>query len=206
MRRFGLGVFIFAIILIPFALWGGAIDDIVDRWLTTKPALGLAVPALVGLLAADIILPVPSSLICTASGTLLGFLSGFVVNWTGLMAGSMLGYWIGIRAGRRLVMRWLDEADLMSMERAYTRYGDWLVVVFRAVPVLAEVSAFFAGINAFPLMRYALMSAGANLGLAALYAAVGHWALQSTSFAYAFLASLLLPWLGLLFAIRRGGK
>lgn len=183
-------ILLLALILVPFFLW----EEAILKWanaFTSTPGNALTVAAaLGGLLAADIVLPVPSSLVSTAAGALLGFLPGAMVSWLGMTAGSLIGYALGARASAG---RWLPEADRARLERARKRFGDWIVILFRPVPVLAEASAVFAGAAAMPWGRFALLAALSNLGVSLVYAATGAFAASRESFLAAFAGAVLLP-------------
>lgn len=52
--------------------------------------------SLITILALDIILPIPLSVVAVFSASTLGFLHGAIVVWSGLMLGCVLGYMIGL--------------------------------------------------------------------------------------------------------------
>ena len=85
------------VVLVPFLLFGGAFTTFTE-WLTrgTLP-LRVLVPAIVALLALDVFLPVPSSLISAGAGALMGFWRATLTVWLGMTAGCILGYAIGAR-------------------------------------------------------------------------------------------------------------
>jgi len=85
------------------------------------------------LLASDLLLPVPSSLLGTALGARLGFLAGSAWTFAGLMAGSLAAYALGRLALGRL------RAEAPGTITAT------LLFVSRPVPVLAEAVALGAG-------------------------------------------------------------
>jgi len=158
-----------AAILIPFFIWEEAILDWTRRF-TAQPGNAIAMGAtLAALLAADIVLPVPSSLVSTAAGALLGFAPGALASWVGMSVGALVGYALG----RKSAPRWLNGDDLARLERARARYGDWAVVLLRPVPVLAEASCVFAGASAMPMGRFLLLTSAANLCISIAYAAAG---------------------------------
>ena len=188
------------LIIVPFLLfeermisWSEAIID--------KQGSPWAVAAvLVGLLATDILLPIPSSFVATASGYLLGLWYGTVATWSGLMAGAVAGYAFGSRCGRAVALRFVGEAEFQHAATVRKRFGDWMIVVLRAVPVLAEASVVLAGLSEMPLRRVLFLTGLANLGIAVTYAAVGAYAVEVNSFLLAFAGSILLPGLAMLAA------
>jgi uncharacterized membrane protein YdjX (TVP38/TMEM64 family) len=90
-----LGALLLAAILLPFFLWEDRINAATESFLREPHAWWLIALALGGLLAADIVLPVPSSIVNTAAGSLLGFWAGMGTAWVGLMVSAVGGYVLG---------------------------------------------------------------------------------------------------------------
>jgi uncharacterized membrane protein YdjX (TVP38/TMEM64 family) len=148
--------------------------------------------SIVGLLASDIFLPIPSSIVSTAAGVLLGFWRGTAAIWAGMMAACLLGYATGMRASG-MARRFVGPDGLARVEALAEKYGDWTIALCRPIPVLAEASVIFAGLVQTPFRRFAALTAASNLGVAIGYAAVGAFSMTMDSFLFAFLGSLLLP-------------
>lgn len=190
---------VLAVILVPFMLFGEQIEiwtenfvhSAADRPLLTGVVLG-------GMLASDILAPIPSSMVSTASGFVLGFVRGTLVSLAGMTISCMLGYWIGAQFGRPAAARFVDEADLDRLEVLSARFGDWVILISRPVPVLAEASILFAGISRVPFLRFALLTTLSNLGISAVYAAVGAFSSTVNSFLLAFGGAILIPWIAML--------
>ena len=192
-----LSVAILALVIVPFVLFEAAVGSAVSEFLDSDPprvTLGLAI---VGVLAADIVLPVPSSVVATAAGTLLGLGWGTLANAVGLGIGCMVGYAIGA-SGRGLAARVVGPQQLMLAERVFARRGEIVVAVFRPIPVLAEISVVFAGLARMSRARFALYAMLANVGIAVAYAGIGAWAAAANEMAVAVAASLVLPGLAML--------
>jgi uncharacterized membrane protein YdjX (TVP38/TMEM64 family) len=117
--------------LVPFFIIGELPGD---RWLSARDehATTFALAG-AGLLAADVLLPIPSSIVGTMLGARLGFTVGFAAAFCGMMAGQSLAF----AASRRITRR----------RRAALPAAPTLVAVFlsRPVPVLAEALAISAG-------------------------------------------------------------
>jgi uncharacterized membrane protein YdjX (TVP38/TMEM64 family) len=186
-----------ALVLIPFFLFGGAIEGLAQRFLEARPPVWQVALLLGGLLAGDVVLPVPSSLVGTAAGSLLGFGLGTATSWTGMMVGCGLGYLIGARAGVPTLRRMAGEAELARVAQAAERHGPWFLLVFRAVPVLAEVSVVFAGTSRMSPRAFFIVCALANLGVSITYSAVGAFAAGAGSFLLFFAGMVLVPGLAL---------
>lgn len=192
MRWALLWLILIGLVLLPFLLFEEQFNAFAEHVTRSESSQWLVAAAVFGLLALDVFLPVPSSIVSTAAGVFLGFLAGAAVVWAGMMAGCALGYVVGSRgsgAARRLV-----GSD--GIERAsdlVRRYGELTIVLCRPVPVLAEASVVFAGLVHAPFGRFLRLTAVSNLGIALGYSAFGAYSLRVDSFLAAFIGALLLP-------------
>jgi uncharacterized membrane protein YdjX (TVP38/TMEM64 family) len=129
-----------------------------DRWLSGTDdnafEFGLAGA---GLLAADLLIPVPSSLLGSMLGARLGFVEGMLWSWSGLMLGNLIGYGLG-----RLAL-----APLAGKEKELPALGPTVLFITRPVPVLAEAMTFTAGASRMGMVSFLLATALGN-GLYAL--------------------------------------
>ena len=187
----------FALIIIPFILFEKQFEAL-GTWLAEGHASGgLAASIIVALLALDVFLPVPSSIVSTGAGVLLGFWRGVAVIWIGMTIGCVIGYAFGAKAAgaaRRLV----GDDGLARANQIMERHGNWALVVSRPIPVLAESSVVFAGIVRSPVRPFVWMTTLSNLGIALAYTAVGAFSMQMQSFLLTFLAALALPGIAML--------
>jgi uncharacterized membrane protein YdjX (TVP38/TMEM64 family) len=181
------------LILGPFFLWGAQIEAWTAHLLESAAPQRSLVAALLGLLlAVDILLPIPSSLVSTACGVFAGIAGGTLVSWTGMTLSCVAGYWLA-RSGRPVVRRLMGERELERLQVLSARFGDWVLIICRPVPVLAEAAVLLAGMSEMRPGRFLLMAALANLGISAVYATVGALAASVNSFLVAFAAAILLP-------------
>ena len=148
---------------------------------------------LVTILAGDIILPIPSSIIAVFAATTLGFWGGAVVIWLGLMLSCCLGYLIGAGSGYLVLKRFTSQEDLAKAQSLAKKLGAGTLVAFRGVPVFAETSVIAAGMIRFPLLPFLMICALTNAGLAAAYAYVGAQANANNSFLLVVLGSIAVP-------------
>ena len=177
-------VLLFAAILIPFAIWGEALDQWVDTVRWTGMSSGLAAVLGAALLAADIVLPIPSSVIGTMLGTVLGAWLGTLVGAAGLTAGCVVGYAIGWMLGAQQSRRaaaWIE------------RYGIVALVLCRAVPILAEASIIMAGALRLAPVRAFTAITLANVGISAVYATLGATATDASGFLLALVLAVAFP-------------
>jgi uncharacterized membrane protein YdjX (TVP38/TMEM64 family) len=192
MRWAVLWLILVGIVLLPFFFFEQQFNEFAEGLTASGASRWLIAAAIFSLLALDVFLPVPSSIVSTAAGVLLGFGGGAAVVWVGMMAGCAVGYalgWRGAGAARRLV----GEDGIERASKLAHRYGDLTIVLCRPVPVLAEASVVFAGLVGAPLARFVRLTALSNLGIALGYAAFGALSLDINSFVFAFAGAMLIP-------------
>lgn len=188
----GLTAALLGAVLLPFLAAGDATEAALDAMLAEPAGRAAVTLLIVGALALDMLLPVPSSVVATASGATLGWLGGAAASCAGLTLGCWIGYRLG-RAAGPAATRLIGSAGARRLEDLLERYGPLAVIAVRAVPVLAEASILLAGIGRMPqaaVLRAALL---ANAGLSLIYAGLGAWAVDAGAFMLAFAGSLLLP-------------
>jgi uncharacterized membrane protein YdjX (TVP38/TMEM64 family) len=185
-------VVLIGLVLVPFFLFEAQFNAFAAQMTRSDTAAWLASSSIFGLLALDVFLPVPSSIVSTAAGVLLGFWRGAALVWAGMMVACVLGYALGARASG-LARRFVGEAGLARADRLLKRYGDWTIVICRPVPVLAEASVIFAGLAGAPFAHFLALTALSNLGIAVGYAAFGAFSMTVDSFLVAFLGALIIP-------------
>jgi uncharacterized membrane protein YdjX (TVP38/TMEM64 family) len=195
-KRVALWAGLLALILVPFALYGDAIEAWTEAFVDRGRAAPLrAALVLGGLLAGDILLPVPSSLVSTACGLLLGAVTGTLVSLTGMTVSCIVGFWLARLLGRPFVSRFSGTDDLTRMESLNRRYGVWALIIARPIPVLAEASVLVIGLGAMPFPRFLLLTSLSNLGVSLVYGVAGAMSGDMGSMLPALGASILLPWL-----------
>jgi len=196
MRWAVLWTLLLAAVLVPFFLFEDQFNAFADRLAHGAAAGWPAMLAIIALLASDVVLPIPSSIVSTMAGVMLGFWRGTAAVWLGMMAGALLGYWLGARASG-VARKFLGAESIARASKVVERYGDWAIVISRPVPVLAEASVIFAGLIRAPYRRFVLLTATANLGIALGYAAIGAFSMRVESFVLAFLGALAVPGLAM---------
>jgi uncharacterized membrane protein YdjX (TVP38/TMEM64 family) len=199
LRWVGLTFGVLAIILVPFVLFGHQIEIWTTDFLSSATKYSLVVAAvLILLLSVDFLAPIPSSLVSTAAGFFLGVVGGTLASLLGMTISCLLGYWLAARLGRPVATRIVKEDELGRLEGLYERIGDWVMIVCRPVPMLAEASVWFAGLGRMRVWRYVLLVTLANLGISAVYATVGALSATVSSFLLAFAGAILIPLIGML--------
>src|ERR1043165_6483082 len=85
----------------------------------------------VGLLIADVLLPVPSSIVMVAHGALFGVLCGTVLSLIGSVGAAVFGFAIGRRGGR-LLERVVTPVERGRARRILARWGTPASLVTRS--------------------------------------------------------------------------
>ena len=192
-----LAVLVMLVPVIPFVIIG----EQSERWIVENLLAGsylseghpLALAAVIFVLASDILLPVPSSGVMTFTGASLGVVAGSAVCFTGLMLSCAIGYLLGKCFGVSLVRRFVATNDLEEMTSWLNKPGLWMLAGFRGVPVLAEASVLVAGVVRMNSARFWIAVTLANLCIAVIYNALGHYARGADWLGYALVFSILLP-------------
>ncbi len=134
--------------LVPFVLYAQQIETNSQQWLdqfSANPTV-LASAGFV-FLASDIFLPIPSSLVCTWLGQRLGWMTGAAVSWAGLTCGNLIGLSLARLLGYWFVLRFADAKSVSQFQTWAKRYGAWLIVLSRPLPLVSEAVLLGLGIS-----------------------------------------------------------
>jgi uncharacterized membrane protein YdjX (TVP38/TMEM64 family) len=188
----GLTVAAIAVPVVPWLLWGTRLDHAVAAWLEPPPPAPLLAVAEIGVLASDILLPVPSSLVATLGGASLGVVGGTACGWIGLTLGSLAGWWLGRTAGRRSIAA-LDDEARAALEARRRRLGPLVVVLTRPLPILAEAAALMAGATGMTWQAFLAAAAPANLAIAFAWSLAGALGRDADSLQWVAIAAVAVP-------------
>ena len=143
-----------------------------DGWIfqviTTLGYLGLALL----LVAENLFPPIPSEVVLPLAGFVvgrgdLGFWQALLASTAGSVAGALILYALGRYGGRGLVLRygpWLrvSAKELQRAEGWFRRYGDWVVLGARVVPLARSIVSIPAGTMQMPLLRFTVLTAAGS--------------------------------------------
>jgi uncharacterized membrane protein YdjX (TVP38/TMEM64 family) len=179
--------------IIPFLFFGGQFEEWLKKFSEEPPADGATAAVVIGLLSTDILLPIPSSVISTLSGWQLGWWRGTLSTWVGMNLGAVIGFALARRWGQPFA-RWFSKPeDMERMQEVSDRYGPFVLVLTRAMPVFAEASVLIAGIHRLAWRRFLPAILLSNLGIALGYAAFGDFAEQHQWLPLALGVSVAIP-------------
>jgi uncharacterized membrane protein YdjX (TVP38/TMEM64 family) len=151
---------------------GLSLEGRARAWMDGAGAGGAA--AVVGLLTADVFLPIPSSLIMILSGAAFGVGWGAVFAFIGSVGGEWLGFEIVRRYGTRMASRFIgDEDEIARLNTLLVRHGAAAVAMTRALPVVMETMSVVAGLSAMSRRSFLVASALGTAPIVVVYAYAG---------------------------------
>lgn len=172
MQSFALICIILVLIILPFVLFGAQIDQAALNWSASVGPSGLGV-VVISLLAFDILLPVPSSVVSLIAGKTMGFFQAALAIWIGMT----LGCYIGVLVARGVLSPVAEFLGIKLPEAGgsphFQRWGWVSLILLRPVPILAEASVLYAAVRVYPTGRLMLATSIANFPIAFLYAYAG---------------------------------
>lgn len=138
----------------------------------TQPGVPTAV-VIVLLLATDIFLPVPSSLVMVLSGVLFGTVTGGAISLIGSLAGNWGGFELMRHSGPRMFRRFVKEDEIRNMQPVVEQFGAVAIVLSRPVPIMMETLTLVAGLLRMNRVRFLTASLLGTVPITFLYAYAG---------------------------------
>jgi len=169
---------LFAVVLIPFLIWGEAVEaqfstEAAADWVRGFGAWGWAMG--VALITSDILLPVPATGVMAALGLIYGPWLGGAIAASGSFLAGLLGYGLCRALGPRAAAWLAGPGGFDQAHGLFQRYGGWLVAGSRWLPILPETVSFLAGLVAMPFARFTAALACGAIPFGFAFAAVGHY-------------------------------
>ena len=179
--------------IVPFLIWHESIDLAWEAWVTIARQPRKAMTLIIATLATDILLPIPSSAVATYAGATLGWPMGSLAVWVGLCISAMLGYGLAAILGRPVVDRLTNETTAEAMTPIVTRYGSWLLLLSRPIPVIAESAVLVCGLQRMGWARTFWPIAFGNAGFAIALCGLGEAGQKGQWFTAAMVLSVVAP-------------
>lgn len=180
--------------IVPLFLIGEErIGELISQWTGGSNPVWKISLVLFFVLASDILLPVPSSVVNTLAGGQLGTALGTLVCWMGMNVGAIFGFWLGRIGGQRIALFFSNAQELGRTQTIIDRYGQFALIVVRGVPVLAEASVLLAGIHEMAWKKFLPPVLLSNFVLAFTYAAFGNLANEMGWFALSIIIAIIVP-------------
>lgn len=145
----------------------------------------------VGLLVADLVAPVPNSLIMIMMGGIFGIVGGTLISVFGGWLSVLVGYWLGQKglANNKLLFK---SEDMEAAEVFFDRWGIWAISLSRPIPILAETLSIMAGVSGIGVSRASVYSLLGLFPPALIYAITGAYSTKPQWQILSFLLVMLL--------------
>jgi len=182
--------------VIPFLLFGEQLESYISDQLISNErfsSIGWVITAAVALLTADIFLPIPSSVVCTVTGKVLGVFLGPLVCWIGLNLSALAGYGLASRFGWPFVNRFTNQETREQVQQTVDRWSLFTLAGFRPVPIFAEASILLAGAYKVSPRKFWPPVLLGNLVVAASFVCLGKLAADQGWFSLALPISICIP-------------
>ncbi|MFT5012386.1 MAG: putative membrane protein YdjX (TVP38/TMEM64 family) [Dinoroseobacter sp.] len=187
-------------VIVPFLLWDQATHAFVTHYLVQAGDLEIA-SMVIMLLTLDVFFPVPSSVVGTVSGLLLGWGFGFLSTFIGLMLGSLVGFAVGHLFRHTFFHRYFADDEFRQVSYDLANYGFLLLIAFRGIPILAEMSVLASGFHRYSFSWFFIAMLFSNSILAAIHAYLGVNAANTDSDYFFALSFLVVPVAGYAFRL-----
>jgi membrane protein DedA with SNARE-associated domain len=139
---------------------------------------------LAAMVAENLFPPIPSEIVLPLAGYevqqgSLAFVWTVLAATAGSLIGALILYAIGRYGGRAAILRWgrvlrVTPRDLDRAERWAERWGDWVVLGARVVPIARSVVSVPAGITCMPVWRFMLLTTIGSLAWNLLLVGAGY--------------------------------
>jgi uncharacterized membrane protein YdjX (TVP38/TMEM64 family) len=194
MRVIGLAVVLASVFLLAWGFFGQELEATWDGArlaASFEEAKSWAWLLGIALLVADLIFPIPGTIVMSALGAVYGFwLGGFLASIGSFLAG-LAGYGVGRYFQETKAKRWLGEKDFEKGRAVFAKRGAWMIALSRAVPILPEVLACMAGLLRMPFRIFCVAMLCGSVPMGFLFAWIGTLGRDSPNWALAF--SLGIP-------------
>lgn len=132
-------------------------------------------------LASDIVLPIPSSLVMFSNGMVLGIIPGFLLSMASLMSAAVIGYWIGALAKPGKKSDRYEQAIAVIEKHGYLA-----IILSRGIPVLAESICIVCGYSRVRFGKYMYLNALGLVPVTLVYSVCGNYAVSTGAFLLSF--------------------
>jgi len=150
---------------------GLSIGDLASAWIVRAGAGSAA--TIVALLAADLFLPIPSSIVMVLSGAAFGVWGGAALALVGSVGGEWLGFELVRKYGRRASAAIVGDEEIDRLARVFARHGAAAIAVTRALPVVMETMSVVAGLSAMTRRTFLVASLAGTAPIVIVYAYAG---------------------------------
>lgn len=165
-----------ALLLLPVLTFGDAIDQHFSgaEGLARLQAYGdWAWLVGIGLIVADLALPVPATVVISGLGMIYGPWLGGLLGGIGSTLAGLVAYGGCRLLGERFRSFLIGDANLVKLDRFLARYGLWAIALSRWMPLLPEALCCLAGMSRMHTGRFLAALACGSMAMGLAFAFMG---------------------------------
>ncbi len=161
------------------------------------------------LLGSDVFLSVPTILIVTYAGHLLGFGWGLLAATTGMLISGIIAYMLCRLSGTKMLRILIkNKKQIDEVNRIFHKMGFGMLIIARALPMLPEATCCLSGMMRFNFFKFILFYLAGTLPYAIVLTYLG--SVSSAGNPYPALAGILVVYIILYslwyYKLRQPGK
>lgn len=150
---------IVAALAVPYMIWGEQVEKYwegtnVVEYLRAQGPWAAAVG--IGLICADLFVPMPSGAIMAAFGLIYGFLPGALISIFASFLAGAIAFTLCRAIGPRAAAWIASEEEIERLSGFFEHTGMWAIAVSRLLPWVPEIIACLAGLSGMSFARFAL--------------------------------------------------
>lgn len=145
----------------------------------------------IGLIVADLVLPIPATAVMAALGYLYGSVVGGLLGGAASTAAGLIAYGATRLIGHKAAVFLAGERDLRRTEDFFRKRGGFAVAITRPMPLLPEVVACLAGLARMPFRFFFVSLCCGSFPTGFAFAAIGALGVEKPSLAIA--AGCIIP-------------
>jgi uncharacterized membrane protein YdjX (TVP38/TMEM64 family) len=176
----------------PFLLFASQIESLVQQIVARQMSQSTIFALVAALLWADILLPLPSSVVTTFAGAKLGWFQAFLASDLGMMLGAFTAFVLGRSAATVGLAKLTPEQEKAAAVGVQT-WGPWAIVISRGIPLVAEIVLIYLAAKQIRFGNFMWPTFAANTAISLGYALLGQWAADREWLAIVLGASGILP-------------
>ena len=154
-----IGMGVAAGVLVPFFIWGDQMHAYMDSPEYTQQleqSKGWAWLAIIGLLIADLVLPVPNTPLMTLAGAMYGWWLGALIAAAGSILAGLVAYGLAYLLGHKGIDRIANPTEREQFQEFFDKWGMMGIAASRAMPVMPEVLTVLAGLARMHFGRFCI--------------------------------------------------
>ncbi len=194
LKILGIVLVLAAIFALEFSLWGDQFDRLFNqqecaRWFAEARPYAWALG--IGLLVADLILPIPATGIMAALGSVYGIALGTLVATLGSAGAGVTGYLLARSLPEKATRFLASEEEIERFRDLFECWGGGAIIISRIMPILPEVMTILAGLAKMDVTRFLAALLLGTVPTSLLFAYLGY--VSRSAPGYGIVAAALIP-------------